>query len=167
MHITKHRTMALVTIAQFVQSGSEIRSGKCVFDWVNPVGFISGDLWNRFNYLAEQQDKVDADINTMHQHIINLGQHQHVCDANFLGLRTTAMGLLNATRSDIFRLMDKVHTMGHEVQDLKEWAEWAEFDPTRDGKEQDNNTTDMPLDNSVDAFGNYGQLRRHDGQDFV
>ena len=45
VHITKHRTMALVTIAQFVQSGSEIRSGKCVFDWVNPVGFISVPLW--------------------------------------------------------------------------------------------------------------------------
>ena len=42
MHITKHRTMALVTIAQFVQSDSEIRSGKCVFDWVNPAGFITG-----------------------------------------------------------------------------------------------------------------------------
>ena len=41
MRIAKHRTMALVTIAQFVQSGSEIRSGKCIFDWVNPVGFIN------------------------------------------------------------------------------------------------------------------------------
>ena len=78
----------------------------------------------------------------MHQHIVTLGQHQHACDANFLGLRTTAMGLLNATRSNMFRLMDKVCTMGHEVQDLKEWVEWAEFNPTCDGEEQDNDTTD-------------------------
>ena len=55
--------------------------------------WLRGDLWNRFNYLAERQDKVDADINTTHQHIVSLGQHQHACDANFLGLRTTTMGV--------------------------------------------------------------------------
>ena len=65
------------------------------------------------------------------------------------------MGLLNATRSNVFRLMDEVHAMGHEVRDLKEWAEWAEFDPTCDGEEQDNDTTDMISDDLVDAFGNY------------
>ena len=46
--------------------------------------WLRGDLWNRFNYLAERQDKVDVDINTTHQHIVSLGQHQHACDANFL-----------------------------------------------------------------------------------
>ena len=81
------------------------------------------------------------------------------------------MGLLNATRSDMFRLMDEVHTMGHEVRDLKEWAEWAESDPTLDGDEQDddtaNDTTDDTTDDPVDAFGNYGRLHCHDGQNFV
>ena len=48
--------------------------------------WLRGDLWNRFNYLAERQDKVDADMNTTHQDIITLGQHHHACDANFTGL---------------------------------------------------------------------------------
>ena len=60
--------------------------------------------------------------------------------------------------------------MGHEVRDLKEWAEWAEFDPTRDGDEQDDNTindtTDDTTDDAVNTFGNYDRLKRHDGQDF-
>ena len=83
--------------------------------------WLRGDLWNRFNYLSERQDKVDMDVNTMRQDIVTLGQHHHACDANFTGLRTTAMGLLNATRSDLFRLTDDVHTMSWEVRDLKEW----------------------------------------------
>ena len=118
--------------------------------------WLRRDLWNRFNYLAERQDKVDADMNTTRQDIITLGQHHHACDANFTGLRTTAMGLLNATRSDLFRLMDEVHTVGWEVRDLKEWAEWAEFDPTR---EQDTDGMDTPSEDSVDDSGNYRLLR--------
>ena len=63
------------------------------------------------------------DVNAMHQDIVILGQHHYACDANFTGLCMMAMGLLNTTCSDLFRLTNEVHTMGWEVRDLKEWVE--------------------------------------------
>ena len=67
------------------------------------------------------------------------------------------MGLLNATRSDIFRMMTEVHTLQTNVKELQDWADWESGPTLMDDQEQhDDEMASTPSDDSTDPFGNCG-----------